>query len=77
MPPVPPLAQAKRRARAAYECARRGDAKTAALYDHLWSETLLALDGKPADMRAEMLRRTAILFEILVDRRGWLAGKMR
>jgi hypothetical protein len=76
---LPSLAvvQAKERCATAYKSARKADERMSAVYDRWWSETLLAIEGKPAGRRAEMLRRMAILFEILVDRRTWLAGRMR
>jgi hypothetical protein len=60
---LPPLAvvQAKKRRRAAYHGARKTDTTMSAIYDRWWSETLLAIKGKLAGRRAEMLRRTAIL----------------
>jgi hypothetical protein len=60
-----------------YLAARKADDKMAATCDRWWSETLMALDGQPAGKRAEMLKRMSIIFEILVDRRGWLAGRMQ
>jgi hypothetical protein len=77
MPRRPPPASPKDRCHATYKGAREADTKMAATYDRWWSETLVAIDGKPEGTRTEMLRRTAILFEILVDRRTWLAGRMR
>ena len=66
-----PLAAARLRAKTAYGVAR-GDSLMAAVYDRWWSETLLAIDGRPDAARVELLRRTAALFELLVDRRTWL-----
>jgi hypothetical protein len=66
-----PLGAAKDRCRAAYRAARDGDAAMGALFDRWWSETIEAVKGQPAERSAVMLTRTAIMFEVLVDRRGW------
>jgi hypothetical protein len=44
--------------------------------DKWWAETLMAVDGVLAPTAPEMFRRTAILFQVLVDRRGWLEEKL-
>jgi hypothetical protein len=36
-------------------------------------EKLLALDNQPNRVRLDMPRRSAIMLEILIDRRGWPA----
>jgi hypothetical protein len=41
------------------------------LIERLYSETLLAVEGQPTAARDLMLVRTAILFELLSDRRCW------
>ena len=42
-----------------------------AWFDRLWSETIEQVKGQPAVSAAVMLTRMAIMFEVLVDRRGW------
>jgi hypothetical protein len=77
MPRRPPPASPKDRCRAAYQGAKKADPKVAAWCDRIWSETLLAADSKkPEKTRAEMYRRTEVLFNILNDRTGWLDGRM-
>jgi hypothetical protein len=70
-PLVPALAQAKARCRRAYDQARRADPRSAVLYDRWLAETLLAADGQPGNLSAEMFRRMAIALEIMADRTGW------
>lgn len=67
------LARMRTRYDAALDAARRANIGTA-LITRWHSETLLALDGQPVTVRIEMLRRMAIMLEVLVDRRGWLAS---
>jgi hypothetical protein len=72
---APPTAgspiDAKKRCRRAYDQARKVDAASGALLDRWWADTLLAVEGQPTAARDVMLTRTAILFEIMSDRRGW------
>jgi hypothetical protein len=39
--------------------------------DRLWSDTLMAIEGRRAGTRAEMFDRTASLFVLLADRQTW------
>jgi hypothetical protein len=65
-----PLAMAKDRARRAHKGARQADAALSAIYDRWFAETLLAIERQPA-AKSIMWSRVAILFEIVIDRRGW------
>ena len=65
------LARVRQRYDAALDAARHADVGTRALVSRWHAETLLALDGQPANVRIVMLRRMSIMLEVLVDRRGW------
>jgi hypothetical protein len=41
------------------------------LWDHWYSEMRLLVRDQPASAGAQMFRRTAILFEIVSDRKCW------
>jgi hypothetical protein len=86
-PPMPPAAkplrglprahatggvarEAKQRAAKAYRMCR-ADPRLALIADRLWSETLQYTENQNADRVAVMFLRTAVLLEILNDRRGW------
>jgi hypothetical protein len=71
------LAAAKDRAARARIVAQRADPPLSVLIDRWWAETLLAADGQPTPTAAEMLRRIAIMLEVLADRGGRLSGRMR
>ena len=65
------LDQAKDRFRAAHRAAKASDKLTAALYDRLAADTLLAVKGQPAERAATMFVRMAVCLEVLAERRGW------
>jgi hypothetical protein len=65
------LDQAKDRFRAAHRATKASDKLTAALYDRLASDTLLAVKGQPAERAATMFVRVAVCLEVLAERRGW------
>ncbi len=65
------LAVAKRTARLAYDRARKAGGLAPVVIDKLWSETLLAAEGRPAVTAAEMYRRSEHLFVLLHDRAAW------
>jgi hypothetical protein len=72
--PRSPIPHGRPRPRGAHKFWRiaRGDPKLAALCDRAWSETLLAVEQTADPARAElMFARTQLLFEFLLDRRGW------
>jgi hypothetical protein len=66
-----PVAQARAAARRAYGHARDAGGLATAIADRLWSETLMAVEDKRTETRAEMFSRTATLFALLVDRQTW------
>jgi hypothetical protein len=66
-----PLAMEKETARAALSVVCMVQPAMAALCRKLWSETLTAIEGKPADVRVPMIRRTSQLYALLIDRAGW------
>jgi hypothetical protein len=68
---APTLAEARARCRRAYAATRKTDSGTATLVDRWYADTLAIIDGRPNGAAITMLVRTAIMFEVLVDRRGW------
>jgi hypothetical protein len=69
--PRDPADQARAAARRAYGHAREAGGLATAIADRLWSETLMAVDGKRTETRTEMFSRTATLFALLADRQTW------
>ena len=69
--PLDPVVQARTAARRAYGHARKAGGLATAIADRLWSETLMAVEGKRTETRAEMFSRTATLFALLADRQTW------
>lgn len=61
----------KKRCRRAFDLARAADPRSTVLFQRQYSEVLLAAEGQPADVRAEIFRRAAIGFEIAADRVSW------
>ena len=57
----------------AYAAARQTDIGTQTLVNRWHAETLLVVEGQPANVRAVMFHRMAVLFEVMVDRRSWPA----
>jgi|SRR6516165_10576201 hypothetical protein len=67
----PAISVAKERARRAYRVCR-GDPHLALFAERIWSETLERVASIQDAARVEiMFSRTAVLLEILIDRRGW------
>ncbi len=66
------LLSAKVRCRRAHRLVREADERMSATWDRAYAETLLAIDDQPAEQAAVMLTRVAILFEVAVDRMGWV-----
>ena len=66
------FATAKAQARKAYQAARKQRAIPTALLDKWMADTLVACQGAPEHVQVTMLRRTATLFVLLVDRTRWL-----
>jgi hypothetical protein len=65
------IEQAKERFNNACRAARDADRLTAALYDRLAADTLLAAKGQPPERACTMLMRMAVALEVLAERRGW------
>lgn len=65
------LAKNRARARTAFRAACEADRGLSAIFQRWWAETLLAVEGQPPARAAEMFRRSAIMFEVITDRRGW------
>jgi hypothetical protein len=65
------LDEARERFHCAHKAAKAADRVTAALYDRLASDTLLAVKGQPVERAVTMLVRMAVAFEVLAERRGW------
>jgi hypothetical protein len=72
--PATPLATEKAACRAAYANARAADPSKGAMFDRLYSETLLMTDGAPVAERCEQWRQSRILFQIFHNRAAWSAG---
>jgi hypothetical protein len=73
-PPGADLADAKSTCRRAYSRARKAGGMSTVVIDSLWADTLLAIDGQPAEAASEMLRRTAHIFVLIEDRARWPRG---
>ena len=65
------LESAKERFTQARKAACSTDRLSAALYDRLAAETLLAVKGQSAERAATMLFRMAVALEVLAERKGW------
>ncbi len=70
------LSQAKARAKRAHQVARAGDSRSAAIYDRWLATTLSAAAGQDEAVAATMFTRLAIALEVMVDMRGWAAGRV-
>jgi hypothetical protein len=73
----PAISVAKERARRAYRVCR-GDLHLALFAERIWSETLEHVAGIQDAARVEIVfSRTAVLLEILIDRRGLAERRAR
>ena len=59
------------RLRKAHRAAKRADALAGALFDRWMAETLTLGKGQPVERQAAMLLRTALMLEIVAERKGW------
>ncbi len=59
-------------ARRAYGRARAAGGVSPLIIDRLWADTLMAIEHQPADISAEMLRRTEHLMVLIEDRARWV-----
>ena len=66
------LATAKAQVRKAYQAARKQCPAPTTMLDKWFADTLMACQGVPEHVQVTMLRRTATLFVLLVDRTRWL-----
>jgi hypothetical protein len=70
------LKDAKERARRAHKAASGCDPRAAALYDRWLATTLSAAGGKDEALAIAMFTRLAIALEVMVDMKGWPAGRV-
>ena len=66
------LTTAKAQVRKAYQAARKQCPAPTTMLDKWFADTLIACQGAPEHVQVTMLRRTATLFVLLVDRTRWL-----
>jgi hypothetical protein len=66
-----PLPQARALARRAYGRARGSGGLAPVLIDNVWTRVLLAVDGQPAEVQAELFRRAEHWMVLVEDMSQW------